>query len=255
MKTRKEGRIIRQYLNNLTRIIIPSSVSFNYPHHLCPLPRRQMLCQLPLIVFKRYDSCRVRQWERGLLRSWGKDRAKSSGLSRDPVFFTVASLIRARACVCVCVDVYASCTVGVPRSTNRLSMYAWVISNGMETEPGGNKGDGGTVSIISLGIARYGYYRVSPLRQISRGRGWNVAGISSGTKKRKKKNVLLSNDVKFCENNFIKQSRGGFRLSVILRQVHENLPASGILEWTKFLRPNSRDIEQSVPSVKYRSEN
>lgn len=102
MKTRKEGRIIRQYLNNLTRIIIPSSVSFNYPHHLCPLPRRQMLCQLPLIVFKRYDSCRVRQWERGLLRSWGKDRAKSSGLSRDPVFFTVASLIRARACVCVC---------------------------------------------------------------------------------------------------------------------------------------------------------
>lgn len=157
--------------------------------------------------------------------------------------------------VCVRVDVHASCTVGVPRSTNRLSMYAWVISNGMETEPGGNKGDGGTVSIISLGIARYGYYRVSPLRQISRGRGWNVAGISSGTKKRKKKNVLLSNDVKFCENNFIKQSRGGFRLSVILRQVHENLPASGILEWTKFLRPNSRDIEQSVPSVKYRSEN
>lgn len=101
MKTRKEGRIIRQYLNNLTRIIIPSSVSFNYPHHLCPLPRRQMLCQLPLIVFKRYDSCRVRQWERGLLRSWGKDRAKSSGLSRDPVFFTVASLIRVRVCVCV----------------------------------------------------------------------------------------------------------------------------------------------------------
>lgn len=44
-----------------------------------------------------------------------------------------------------------------------------MISNGMETEPGGNKGDGGTVSIISLGIARYGYYRVS--RQISRGRG------------------------------------------------------------------------------------
>lgn len=157
--------------------------------------------------------------------------------------------------VCVCVDVHASCTVGVPRSTNRLSMYAWVISNGMETEPGGNKGDGGTVSIISLGITRYGYYRVSPLRQISRGRGWNVAGISSGTKKGKKKNVLLSNDVKFCENNFIKQSRGGFRLSVILRQMHENLPASGILEWTKFLRPNSRDIEQSVPSVKYRSEN
>lgn len=26
--------------------------------------------------------------------------------------------------VCVCVDVHASCTVGVPRSTNRLSMYA-----------------------------------------------------------------------------------------------------------------------------------
>lgn len=102
MKTRKEGRMIRQYLNNLTRIIIPSSVSFNYPHHLCPLPRRQMLCQLPLIVFKRYDSCRVRQWERGLLRSWGKDRAKSSGLSRDPVFFTVASLIRVRVCVRVC---------------------------------------------------------------------------------------------------------------------------------------------------------
>lgn len=109
-----------------------------------------------------------------------RPREKFRFVSGSGFFFTVASLNRVRACVYVC---GRACTVGVPRSTNRLSMYAWVISNGMETEAGGNKGDGEAVNIISLGIIRY--YRASPLRQITRGRGCWIVGWKSRVERKK----------------------------------------------------------------------
>lgn len=174
------------YWNNFTRIVIRSSVSFNYPHHLCPSSSQANVMSAP---FDRIQKIRFVQGatmgKGGLLRSWGKDRAKSSGLSRDPVFFSRSRRSTVCVRVRVCVDVHASFTVGVPRSTNRLSMYAWVISNGMETEAGGNKGDGEAVNIISLGIIRY--YRASPLRQITRGRGCWIVGWKSRVERKKKK--------------------------------------------------------------------
>lgn len=91
----------------------------------------------------------------------------------------------------------ASCTVGVSRSTNRLSIYAWAISNGMETVPPEE----------TRGWRSRKYYHflflcrtldiVSPLRRISRGgRDWKREGADLEWRNEGKVLILdFSNDI------------------------------------------------------------
>lgn len=218
------------YWNNFTRIVIRSSVSFNYPHHLCPSSSQANVMSAP---FDRIQKIRFVQGatmgKGGLLRSWGKDRAKSSGLSRDPVFFSRSRRSTVCVRVRVCVDVHASFTVGVPRSTNRLSMYAWVISNGMETEAGGNKGDGEAVNIISLGIIRY--YRASPLRLREEGVVESWAGNLEWNEKK-------YSFFQRCENNFDE-------FSCVLEDFIRHSTKICLPEWESSERRNVSRVEQS----------
>lgn len=148
-----------------------------------------MLCQLPLIVFKRYDSCRVRQWERGDCCGLEAKTARKVPVCLGIRFFFHGRVAQPCAYVCVCVCVW-TCMHGGRAALDKspfdvcLSDFEWNGNRGWRKQ-GGRRSRKYHFSWYHTLLSCLAF-ATDYERKVLLNRGLE---ISSGTKK--KKNILL----------------------------------------------------------------